>query len=49
MDELTAAKKGKAIGDTMVLTLARADGNVDVTLTLTGEDDQKPEAEVSSN
>lgn len=49
MDELTAAKKGKAIGDTMVLTLARADGNVDVTITLTGEDDQKPEAEVSSN
>lgn len=49
MDELTAAKKGKAIGDTMVLTLARADGNVDVTLTLTGEDDRKPEAEVSSN
>lgn len=49
MDELTAAKKGKAIGDTMVLTLARADGNVDVTITLTGEDDHRPEAEVSSN
>jgi serine protease Do len=49
MDELTAAKKGKAIGDTMVLTLARADGNVDVTITLTGEEDLKPETEVSSN
>lgn len=49
MDELTAAKKGKKIGDTMVLTLARADGNIDVTLTLTGEEDIKPEAEVSQN
>lgn len=49
MKELTAAKKGKAIGDTMVLTIARADGNIDVTLTLTGEEDIKPEAEVSSN
>ena len=49
MDELTAAKKGKEIGDTMVLTLARADGNIDVTLTLTGEEDIKPEAEVSKN
>lgn len=49
MTELTAAKKGKKIGDTMVLTLARADGNIDVTITLTGEEDIKPEAEVSSN
>ena len=39
MDELTSAKSGKKIGDTMVLTLARADGNIDVTLTLTGEDE----------
>lgn len=49
MDELTAAKKGKKIGDTMVLTLARADGNIDVTITLTGEEDLKPEAEVTQN
>ena len=49
MNELTSAKKGKKIGDTMVLTLARADGNIDVTLTLTGEEDLKPEAEISSN
>lgn len=39
MDELTSAKSGKKIGDTMVLTLARVDGNIDVTLTLTGEDE----------
>lgn len=39
MDELTSAKSGKKIGDTMVLTLARADGNIDITITLTGEED----------
>ncbi len=37
MSELTAAKSGKAVGDKMTLTLARADGNVDVEIILTGE------------
>ena len=48
MDELTSAKSGKKIGDTMVLTLARADGNIDVTITLTGEEDIH-EASAESN
>ncbi len=39
MEELTAAKAGKKIGDKMVLTLARADGNIDVEITLTGEEE----------
>jgi S1-C subfamily serine protease len=34
MDELTAIKNTHKAGETMVLTLARADGNVDVTVTL---------------
>ena len=48
MDQLTSAKSGKKIGDTMVLTLARADGNIDVTITLTGEEDIH-EASAESN
>lgn len=41
MQELTAAKNGKQIGDEMVLTLARADGNIDVTIVLKGEEDSQ--------
>lgn len=43
MEDLTSAKKGKQIGDTMVLTLARADENVEVTVTLIGEDEIQSE------
>ncbi len=38
MEELSAAKRGKSIGDKITLTLARADGNIDVEITLTGEE-----------
>lgn len=41
MTELTSAKRGKAVGDTLTLTLARADGNIDVTITLTGDDEHE--------
>lgn len=37
MQELTAAKSGKKVGDTLTLSLARADGNEDVVITLTAE------------
>lgn len=43
MSELTAAKNGKKIGDTLTLTLARADGNVDIDIILTGEEDSAPD------
>jgi len=38
MDELTSAKKGKSVGNELTVTLARADGNIDVTITLGNED-----------
>ena len=38
MSDLTEIKSKKKIGDTMTLTLARADGNIDVEITLTGSD-----------
>ena len=38
MQELTAAKSGKKVGDTMILSLARADGNEDVEIILTAEE-----------
>ncbi len=43
MSELTAAKAGKHIGDEMVLTLARADGNIDVTIILAGDESNQTE------
>ncbi len=39
MNELTSIKAGKKIGDTMTLTLARVDENIDIVITLTGEED----------
>lgn len=45
MSELTAAKAGKSVGDTMTLTLARYDGNSDVTITLTGDEPDEPSEE----
>lgn len=41
MDELSAAKARKKVGDKMVLTLARADGNVDVEIILTAEENEE--------
>ena len=47
MEDLTEIKSDKKIGDTMTITLARADGNIDVEVTLTGID--KPALETSDN
>lgn len=47
MEDLTDIKSTKKIGDTMTITLARATGNIDVEVTLTGID--KPEMETSDN
>ncbi|MDE7295566.1 MAG: trypsin-like peptidase domain-containing protein [Oscillospiraceae bacterium] len=44
MDELSAAKARKKVGDKMVLTLARADGNVDVEIILTAEENEEDAA-----
>lgn len=40
MNELSAVKSRKKVGDTLTLTLARASGDIDIEITLTGE---KPE------
>ncbi|MBQ5316669.1 MAG: trypsin-like peptidase domain-containing protein [Oscillospiraceae bacterium] len=48
MEELTEIKSKKKIGDTMILTLARAAGNTDVEITLTGSD-VAPEMETAAN
>lgn len=45
MDELTAAKNGKKVGDKITVTLARSSGNVDVDIILTGDDDNAPVTE----
>lgn len=48
MDKLTEIKSRKKVGDEMVLTLARANGNVDVTITL-GSSEDVPPAENTEN
>ncbi|MGN0666221.1 MAG: S1C family serine protease [Huintestinicola sp.] len=45
MDELTAAKKGKNVGDIITVTLARAHGSEDVDIVLTDDESAKPEME----
>ena len=49
MDDLTAAKDKKEIGDTITLTLARSTGNEDVVVTLTQSDDSNKASDSNSS